>query len=197
MGVCHTNLKNRCSYVIFFFNSKDDDVQAFLSSIMTTRGQIGVLALLLLGVLAFTTMLLRKGGSRNLGPPLIRTSDNRDRSEKDCHRLIAPNVTAMRQNSEYFVPTESVVADNYTVLLLTHARNRILMKTLSRYAKAPFISKIVLLWNNPGVEVPKFEKSISFRMPLVVKRLNLTSLNERFYPYPEIETDGKRMGRLF
>ncbi len=93
--------------------------------------------------------------------------------------------------SEYNVPLSPLTdEDNFTVVILTHDRDNFLWLAMEIYANVSAIDRIIVYWNNPGRPPPDFNAEIQFKPDLLVIPINLTSLNERFFPLPDIRTKG-------
>ncbi len=100
-----------------------------------------------------------------------------------------PNITAMR-NSKYKVPYYPVTDDTFTLVMVTHERDELLRKALKRYGQVDAIDSIIIYWNNPGRKPPNFRAEMTFRMPLVIKEVELKSLGERYTALEETRTKG-------
>jgi hypothetical protein len=75
----------------------------------------------------------------------------------------------------------------------TYKREKLLPEFLSRYAKGdiPSLQKIILLWVDQESGPPDWLTSslANYNVSTVIKQVPTLSLNERFRPIPEIETD--------
>ncbi len=100
-----------------------------------------------------------------------------------------PDVTSMRR-SNYSVPYQPVSERNFTLVMVTHERDRLLKTLLRRYSTMTNIASIIVYWNNPRRTPPDLTKDMDFRMPLVIVELSMTSLRLRYQPLPEIRTNG-------
>ena len=85
--------------------------------------------------------------------------------------------------------------EQYTIVILTYKREKILSEQLSKFLKYPYLHSIVVVWNG-GIsqDPPSNEFKLRFRSYLTSKRLVLiksetNSLNNRFLPFNKIKTD--------
>ena len=79
--------------------------------------------------------------------------------------------------------------EQFTVVLLTHERKTLLMRTLERLKGMAFMNKIIVVWN--GVSQKPSPDLIwpEVGVPLELVRVDQNSLNNRFLPFDAIETD--------
>ena len=78
--------------------------------------------------------------------------------------------------------------EQFTVVMLTFVREQVLLNSLARLYGLPYLNKVVLVWNSaqaPGEEL----KWPDIGVPIKVVRTEKNSLNNRFLPYTEIETE--------
>lgn len=109
-----------------------------------------------------------------------------NRSGYSCAR---PNFTHM-DLSEYHLPKE-VHKDKFTVVVLTHNRTKILLQTLRHYANMSKVDRIIVTWNNQGVEPPPLQKMLNTQVPIVINIMPENKLRLRYQPVPEIRTQGE------
>jgi alpha-1,4-N-acetylglucosaminyltransferase EXTL3 len=82
----------------------------------------------------------------------------------------------------------NVPPEQFTVVMTTYKRNEALMEGLAHLKGIPSLNKVVIVWNNeddPSAEL----KWPDIGIPIVVVRGKGNSLNNRFLPYKEIETE--------
>ena len=78
--------------------------------------------------------------------------------------------------------------EQFTVVMLTFEREQVLLNSLARLYGLPYLNKVVVVWNSaqpPGEELEWPDIGV----PIKVVRTERNSLNNRFLPYTEIETE--------
>nr|CAG4638269.1 EOG090X01LY [Cyclestheria hislopi] len=80
-------------------------------------------------------------------------------------------------------------AQGFTAVVLTYDRLESLFQVLERLSKAPNLAKMVVVWNNQQKDPPPISVWPRLAKPLQIVRTKQNQLSNRFYPYPEIETD--------
>nr|CAG4643742.1 EOG090X01LY [Lepidurus arcticus] len=80
-------------------------------------------------------------------------------------------------------------SQGFTALVLTYDRWDSLVLLLKRLAKAPSLSKVLVVWNNQNKVPPPASAWPGLPKPLKVIRSKDNKLSNRFFPYPEIETE--------
>uniref|UniRef100_A0A914WDL6 glucuronosyl-galactosyl-proteoglycan 4-alpha-N-acetylglucosaminyltransferase n=1 Tax=Plectus sambesii TaxID=2011161 RepID=A0A914WDL6_9BILA len=79
--------------------------------------------------------------------------------------------------------------EQFTVVMLTYERDAVLSAALSRLNKMPYLNKVIVVWNN-GNRAPNADVSWpKLHVPVVFLNPGRNSLNNRFLPFREIETD--------
>ena len=83
--------------------------------------------------------------------------------------------------------------EQFTIVLLSYKREKILINLLDKYVKLPYLNQIIIVWNSIDLK-PSSEFRIKFNLYLSTKRIRLVqmaknSLNNRFLPFDLIETD--------
>lgn len=79
--------------------------------------------------------------------------------------------------------------EQFTIVMLTYEREAVLLDSLQRLKALPFLNKVIVVWNNP---VRKPDPSLmwpNIQVPVTVVVAHKNSLNNRFLPYDQIETD--------
>jgi len=78
--------------------------------------------------------------------------------------------------------------EQFTVVMLTYEREHVLINSLARLYGLPYLNKVVVVWNSPNPP-PEDLQWPDIGVPIVVLRTEKNSLNNRFLPFSEIETD--------
>ncbi|XP_071942366.1 exostosin-like 3 [Antedon mediterranea] len=82
----------------------------------------------------------------------------------------------------------NVPREQFTIVMLTYEREKVLMSALERLVGLPYLNKVIVVWNSP--EPPKDDLLWPrIHVPIKVIKTKKNSLNNRFLPYDEIETD--------
>lgn len=78
--------------------------------------------------------------------------------------------------------------EQFTIVMLTYEREQVLLNSLSRLYGLPYLNKVIVVWNSPK---PPSEdlRWPDIKVPIQVIRAERNSLNNRFLPYSEIETE--------
>lgn len=83
--------------------------------------------------------------------------------------------------------------EQYTIVILTYKREKILSDLLAKYLKYPYLHSIVVVWNNqqtkPSSEFTRRFASYLSTRRLVVLKTDRNSLNNRFLPLEHVKTD--------
>ena len=82
---------------------------------------------------------------------------------------------------------------SYTIVIQTYRRNDILHRVLAHYCTFCEAHKILVVWNNIGHPVPEVlsNKARNCCPTLLFLEQTRNSIRNRFYPYPEIQTEGE------
>lgn len=79
--------------------------------------------------------------------------------------------------------------EQFTVILLTHNRVQLLIKTLERFKGMPYVNKYIVVWNSVR-EPPSSDLIVpDMGASIVFIKAQKNSLNNRFIPFEDIETD--------
>ncbi|CAB4035359.1 exostosin-3 [Paramuricea clavata] len=78
--------------------------------------------------------------------------------------------------------------EQFTIVMLTYERELVLIEALGRLAGLQYMNKVVVVWNSPGDPSPDLRWP-NIGVPIKVLRPEKNSLNNRFLPLDEIETD--------
>jgi alpha-1,4-N-acetylglucosaminyltransferase EXTL3 len=86
----------------------------------------------------------------------------------------------------------SVAPEQFTIVILAYEREPVLINSLEKYVRLPYLNRIVIVWN--GAQPPSIEFAHKFatymsssRMHVLLARNN--SLNSRFLPFDLLTTD--------
>lgn len=80
-------------------------------------------------------------------------------------------------------------SEQFTVVLLTYERTQMLLKTLERFRGMPYVNKYLIVWNSVNRPPTADIAWPDMGAPLVVLNVKRNSLNNRFLPFDQIETD--------
>lgn len=78
--------------------------------------------------------------------------------------------------------------EQFTVVMLTFEREEVLMNSLERLNGLPYLNKVVVVWNSPKLPSEDLLWP-DIGVPIVVVRTEKNSLNNRFLPWNEVETE--------
>uniref|UniRef100_A0A1I8BLN0 Glyco_transf_64 domain-containing protein n=1 Tax=Meloidogyne hapla TaxID=6305 RepID=A0A1I8BLN0_MELHA len=78
--------------------------------------------------------------------------------------------------------------EHFTILITTYNREQILTNTLERLIGLPYLNKVIVIWNDVK-RAPTLPAWPRLRVPLLFINGTKNSLNNRFIPYKEIETE--------
>ncbi|VDN05888.1 unnamed protein product [Thelazia callipaeda] len=77
--------------------------------------------------------------------------------------------------------------EQFTVVFLTYQRDAILATALERLNNIPYLNKVLVIWN--GREAPLERNWPRLHVPVIFINSSVNSLNNRFLPYEEINTE--------
>lgn len=77
--------------------------------------------------------------------------------------------------------------EQFTVVLLTFRRDAVLHAALERLNNMPYLNKVLVVWNND--EPPSDRAWPRLHVPVLFIKAAVNSLNNRFLPYDQIETE--------
>ena len=83
--------------------------------------------------------------------------------------------------------------EQFTIVILTYKREHSLIALLEKYLELPYLKMILVIWNELETEPSNFFHQ-KFNSHLMLKKIRIiksvkNSLNNRFLPYDQIETD--------
>nr|CAG4634630.1 EOG090X01LY [Alona affinis] len=100
-----------------------------------------------------------------------------------------PEERHLLPRNTFALPMGPPRSQGFTAVVLTYDRLDSLFRVLERLSKAPSLAKIVVVWNNQEKEPPPTTTWPRLPKPLQIVRTKRNQLSNRFYPYPEIETE--------
>ncbi|RWS10488.1 exostosin-3-like protein [Dinothrombium tinctorium] len=83
----------------------------------------------------------------------------------------------------------NVPKEQFTIVILTYEREAVLIDSLLKLKGLPHLNKILVIWNNPDHLPSQDLKWPDVGVPIKVIKSKVNSLNNRFKPYNEIETE--------
>ena len=79
--------------------------------------------------------------------------------------------------------------------MMTYKRPSLLRKLVPHYCNTgKHLNKFILIWNDVGGVIPRDILNHECAVPLIIKLPTENKLTNRFFPYHDIETDGKGYG---
>lgn len=97
---------------------------------------------------------------------------------------------ATTKKIRHFYTNTRLNHNQFTVVMLSHNRTANLFHIFKHYCKmGDIINKFLVIWNNVGVPIPSRLQSMKCSFPIVFLPQSKNSLNNRFTPYSEIETE--------
>ena len=96
-------------------------------------------------------------------------------------QLVSPHQTSH--------PTLRPPNAGFTALILTYNRVKSLFQVITRLSQVESLVRIVVVWNHQTVAPPPVQDWPHINKPLKVIQTSANKLSNRFYPYPEIETE--------
>ncbi|XP_076059880.1 exostosin like glycosyltransferase 3 isoform X2 [Oratosquilla oratoria] len=78
--------------------------------------------------------------------------------------------------------------EQFTIVMLTYEREQVLLNSLARLYGLPYLNKVIVVWNSPRLPSEDIRWP-DIKVPVQVIRAERNSLNNRFLPYSEIETE--------
>ncbi|KAK2724514.1 hypothetical protein QYM36_001122 [Artemia franciscana] len=78
--------------------------------------------------------------------------------------------------------------EQFTVVMLAYERDQVMIASLGRLNEVPYLNKVIVVWNSrqPPAEDLQWP---DIGVPIVVVKTEKNSLNNRFLPFDEIETE--------
>jgi alpha-1,4-N-acetylglucosaminyltransferase EXTL3 len=86
----------------------------------------------------------------------------------------------------------SVASEQFTIVILAYEREPVLINSLERYVRLPYLNRIVIVWN--GEKPPSIQFARKFALHMHSSRMHVllarnNSLNSRFLPFDLMATD--------
>ncbi|CAC5417135.1 EXTL3 [Mytilus coruscus] len=78
--------------------------------------------------------------------------------------------------------------EQFTIVMLVYDRMDIMLENIASFKSLPFLSKVIIIWNNPN-DLSKKLTWPEIGVPIHLIRQSRNSLNNRFLPYDVIQTD--------
>lgn len=88
-----------------------------------------------------------------------------------------------------FLPLTASRSQGFTAVILTYDRVDSLFTLIQKLSQVPSLSKILVIWNNQKKQPPNSAAFPKITKPLKLIQTKSNKLSNRFYPYPEIETE--------
>ncbi|XP_060660677.1 exostosin-2 [Drosophila nasuta] len=88
-----------------------------------------------------------------------------------------------------FLTSLAPKSQGFTAVILTYDRVESLFLLIQKLAVVPSLQSILVIWNNQRKAPPHLSTFPSIAKPLKIIQTRENKLSNRFYPYPEIETE--------
>ncbi|EDW09843.1 exostosin-2 [Drosophila mojavensis] len=88
-----------------------------------------------------------------------------------------------------FLTTLAPKSQGFTAVILTYDRVESLFLLIQKLAVVPSLQSILVIWNNQKKMPPHLSTFPTISKPLKIIQTRENKLSNRFYPYPEIETE--------
>lgn len=88
-----------------------------------------------------------------------------------------------------FLPLMGSKSQGFTAVILTYDRVESLFTLVQKLSLVPSLQKILIIWNNQKKQPPNLSSFPKISKPLKLIQTKANKLSNRFYPYPEIETE--------
>lgn len=88
-----------------------------------------------------------------------------------------------------FLPLMASKSQGFTAVILTYDRVDSLFTLIQKLSLVPSLHKILVIWNNQKKQPPNMTVFPKIVKPLKLIQTKSNKLSNRFYPYPEIETE--------
>ena len=99
-----------------------------------------------------------------------------------------PHLPNAAQNP-LFLPLMGSKSQGFTAVILTYDRVESLFTLIQKLSLVPSLQKILVIWNNQKKQPPNVSSFPKINKPLKLIQTKANKLSNRFYPYPEIETE--------
>jgi hypothetical protein len=83
----------------------------------------------------------------------------------------------------------NVIREQYTIVMLTYEREAVLIDTLQKLKGVPYLNKVLVIWNHPTKRPDIGLLWPNIGVPIKVILAEKNSLNNRFFPFDDIETE--------
>lgn len=88
-----------------------------------------------------------------------------------------------------FLPLMASKSQGFTAVILTYDRVDSLFTLIQKLSLVPSLQKILVIWNNQKKQPPNISQFPKIQKPLKLIQTKSNKLSNRFYPYPDIETE--------
>lgn len=99
-----------------------------------------------------------------------------------------PNLPNAAQNP-LFSPLIGSKSQGFTAVILTYDRVESLFTLIQKLSIVPSLAKILVIWNNQKKQPPSMSSFPKISKPLKLIQTKANKLSNRFFPYPDIETE--------
>jgi glucuronyl/N-acetylglucosaminyl transferase EXT2 len=99
-----------------------------------------------------------------------------------------PHLPNSAQNP-LFLPLMGSKSQGFTAVILTYDRIESLFTLIQKLSLVPSLQKIIVIWNNQKKQPPNLTSFPKISKPFKLIQTKANKLSNRFYPYPEIETE--------
>lgn len=99
-----------------------------------------------------------------------------------------PNLPNSAQNP-LFLPLMGSKSHGFTAVILTYDRVESLFTLIQKLSLVPSLQKILVIWNNQKKQPPNLSSFPKISKPFKVIQTKANKLSNRFYPYPDIDTE--------
>lgn len=82
----------------------------------------------------------------------------------------------------------NVPREQFTIVMLTYKREEVMLQSVQRLKGLPYLNKVIVVWNSPNPPDDSIQWP-DIGVDVVVIRPKRNSLNNRFLPFNEIDTD--------
>ncbi|XP_039253764.2 exostosin-like 3 [Styela clava] len=82
----------------------------------------------------------------------------------------------------------NVPREQFTIVMLTYKREEVMLQSVQRLKGLPYLNKVIVVWNSPDAPTDDMQWP-DIGVDVVVIRPKQNSLNNRFLPFSEIDTD--------
>lgn len=117
-----------------------------------------------------------------------------DHKQSIIHQQLSEHQPHLARYVSKVFRQESVYGnENFTMILLTYKRTKVLPKLLLHYCKVKHLHKILVIWNDVDTQIPQDILALANKCEVTLQFIQEkeNKLTNRFKPRPEIETECK------